>query len=103
MAKKEPDISYGSEVVCILNFKALIDLGKILCIAQKNGYVLTGMETIRISKTQINDMFSTNIYNQDYYQIRTKAIKLFCNGPAIALSLYRARDSMTLAMALGIY
>ena len=90
-------------MVCLLNFKALIDLGKILCIAQKNDYVLTGMETIRISRTQINDMFPSSVYSEDYSQIRTKAIKLFCNGPAIAISLYRARAIMTLAMALGIF
>lgn len=96
MAEKEEEIAFSSQVVCIINFGAFMDLGKILSLAQREGFCLTGMHTIRMHKEHVNDMFSNSLYD-----IRSKVVKLFCHGPSIILSLHRSRARATLNSTLG--
>jgi hypothetical protein len=91
----------NSNVVCVINCSAFVDLGDILSLTQKEGFYLTGMHTTRINKANIIDMFSKSISDLDYSLIRKKATKIFCHGPCIALSFYRHRARISLNSLLG--
>jgi hypothetical protein len=94
-------IDYNSNVLCIVNCSGFTDIGDLLSLAQKEGFCLTGMHSARINKTHIIEMFPKNIYDQDFSLIRCKAMKMFCHGPSIVLSLHRHKARVTFNSLLG--